>query len=369
MIPIAKPFIGKKELKEIEKVFETGWLGMGSWVKEFEEELKKYFGVKNAVAVNSGTSALHLSLECLGIGKGDEVVVPSLTFAASIQAIVACGAKPVFCDVYPDTLNLDVEDMEKKITSYTKAIMPVHYSGLPCRMDKILKIAKKNKIAVVEDAAHAFGSVYKGRKIGTFGDITCFSFDPIKIITCGEGGVIVTNNNKIARLAVKKRILGINKDTWSRYKHKRSWFYDVETLGFRYHMSNINAAIGLVQLKKLSLFLKRRKEIVKKYDRLLKGIDEIELIKHDYKNSASFNYIIKVKSKREKLMSHLKKNGIVSGIHYIPNHMQTFFKPYFTKLPVTEKVWNQILTLPLYYGLKDKEIIKITKIIKSFLKS
>ncbi|MCK4248924.1 MAG: DegT/DnrJ/EryC1/StrS family aminotransferase, partial [Candidatus Omnitrophica bacterium] len=220
----------------------------------------------------------------------------------------------------------------------------------------------------VEDAAHAFGSVYKGKKVGTFGDITCFSFDPIKIITCGEGGALAINNKRIAQTAIKKRILGISKDTWSRYKHKRSWFYNVETLGFRYHMSNINAAIGLVQIKKIKLFLKRRQEIVRKYDDLLKDIKEVELLKHDYKYTAPFNYIVKVKRKREKLMKCLKDNGIGSGIHYIPNHIQPFFALYRTRLPVTEKIWKQILTLPLYYGLKDKEIEKIAKIIKFFFK-
>lgn len=369
MIPVARPCVGEKELEEVRKVFKTGWLGMGAWVKEFEEELKKFLGAGNIVAVNTGTSALHLALESLGIGKGDEVIVPSLTFAASIQAILGCGCRPVFCDVYSNTLNMDVRDVERKITSKTKAIMPVHYSGLPCQIDKIIEIARGNKIFVVEDAAHAFGSTYRGKKIGNFGDITCFSFDPIKVITCGEGGAIVTNNDEISQIAVKKRILGISKDTWSRYKHKRSWFYNVEMLGYRYHMSNINAAIGLVQLRKFPLFLRRRQEIVKKYDKSLEGVKGIELIEHDYENVSPFNYIIKVKKGREALMKFLKENGIDSGIHYIPNHLHRFFAPYATKLPITEKLWKQILTLPLYYGLKDKEITKITRAIRLFLKS
>lgn len=368
MIPVSRPCVGEEELKEVGKVFKTGWLGMGSWVKDFEEELKKNLGVRNVIAVNTGTSALHLALECLEIGREDEVVVPSLTFVASIQSIVACGAKPVFCDVYSDTLNIDVEDMERKITSRTKAIMPIHYSGLPCQIDKIIEIAKRKKILVMEDAAHAFGSTYKGKKIGNFGDVTCFSFDPIKMITCGEGGAIVTNDDEIAKIAAKKRILGISKDTWSRYKHKRSWFYNVETLGFRYHMSNINAAIGLIQLKKLPLFFKRRQEIGKKYDKSFDNVKEFELIKHDYDNVSPFNYIIKVKKGREKLMEFLKENDIDSGVHYIPNHLQPFFSKYKTSLPVTEKIWKQILSLPLYYELEDGEIEKITETIKSFFR-
>jgi len=366
MIPICRPSIGEEELREIRKVFKTGWLGMGSWVKEFEEEVKKFLGVKNAIAVNTGTSALHLALDSFGIKKGDEIVVPSLTFVASIQAIVACGAVPVFCDVYPNTLNMDIKDMEKKITSRTKAIMPVHYSGLPCKIDKILKIARKKNILVIEDAAHAFGSVYQGKKIGNFGDATCFSFDPIKIITCGEGGMVITANNRVAKIMIKKRILGISNDTWSRYQHKRSWFYDVEMLGFRYHLSNINAAIGLKQLKKFPEFLKRRQEIVKKYDKSLEGIEGLELIEHNYKEVAPFNYIIKVKRNRERLMKFLQGKGITTGIHYIPNHLHPFFKSYRTKLPITERVYQEILTLPLYSEMTNKNVEFVIKTIREF---
>ena len=366
MIPICRPSIGEEELKEIRKVFKSGWLGMGSWVKEFEEEVKKFLGVKNAIAVNTGTSALHLALDSFGIKKGDEIVVPSLTFVASIQAIVACGAVPVFCDVYPNTLNMDIKDMEKKITSRTKAIMPVHYSGLPCKIDKILKIARKKNILVIEDAAHAFGSVYQGKKIGNFGDATCFSFDPIKIITCGEGGMVITANNRVAKIMIKKRILGISKDTWSRYQHKRSWFYDVETLGFRYHMSNINAAIGLVQLEKFPGFLRKRQKIVKKYDESFKAMEGLKLIEHNYSQTAPFNYIIKVKRNRETLMEFLQERGITTGIHYIPNHLHPFFKSYRIKLPITERVYQEILTLPLYSEMTNKNVEFVIKTIREF---
>lgn len=368
MIPVARPSIGKEELEAVGKVFETGWLGMGSLVKDFEDEIKKLLGVKNAIAVNTGTSALHIALDAIGLKEGDEVIVPSLTYAASIQAIVACRAIPVFCDVCPHTLNMDIENVKRKITKKTKVIIPVHYSGLPCKMDELMEIAESNKIHLVEDACHAFGSTYKGKKIGSFGDLTCFSFDPIKIITCGEGGVVVTNNDELAQIITKKRILGIDKDTWSRYKHERKWFYAVDILGFRYHMSNINAAIGLVQLKKLDKFLKRRKSIVKRYDERLKEISNVELICHNYENTAPFNYITKVKRDREGLMKYLKENGIDSGIHYIPNHLQPFFQRYSEKLPVTEEIFEQILTLPLYYDLIDAEIDKIVDCIRAFYK-
>ncbi|MGC8804605.1 MAG: DegT/DnrJ/EryC1/StrS family aminotransferase [Candidatus Ratteibacteria bacterium] len=365
MIPVAKPSVGEQELEEVRKVFQSGWLGMGAWVKQFEDELKNFIGAKFVIATNTGTSAIHLALVCCGIKNGDEVIVPSLTFAATIQAIVATGAFPVFCDVQPDTLNLAPADVRKRITSKTKAVIPVHYRGYPCDMEEIQDIAEKNKLRIIQDAAHAFGSKYKGKKIGSFGDITCFSFDPIKIITCGEGGAIVTNDDDVARTAEKGRILGISRDTWSRYKHERSWFYDVETIGFRYHMSNINAAIGIVQMKKFDGFLKRRQDIVRIYDENLKHIEGIELLKADYESMAPFCYIIRAEQ-RDALMAYLKENGIDTGIHYIPNHLQSYFSKYKASLPVTEKIWNEILTLPLYYELKDEQVLMICEKIKDF---
>ena len=187
-LPVSRPSIGQEEIKEVEKVFSTGWLGLGSTVFEFENKLKDYLGAKHVLAVNTGTTALHIALDACGIKEGDEVIVPSLTFCASIQVITALRAVPVFCEINPDNLNVDVTDVRKKITQKTKAIMPVHYCGNACDMDALMEIGKKHKIVIVEDAAHAFGSSYKGKKIGSFGDATCFSFDPIKNLTCGEGG-------------------------------------------------------------------------------------------------------------------------------------------------------------------------------------
>ncbi len=200
MIPVSRPSIGEEELKAVGKVFRTGWLGLGSVTKEFEDGVAKFLShqEKNyVVAVNTGTTALHLALDAIGIKTGDEVVLPSLTFVATAQTVLACGATCVFCDIEEDTLNMDIEDLKRKITHKTRAIIPVHYRGLPCNMDAILDIALSKKIRIVEDAAHAFGSYYKGKRIGSFGDITCFSFDPIKNITCGEGGAVVTRDKDL----------------------------------------------------------------------------------------------------------------------------------------------------------------------------
>lgn len=368
MIPNARPSIGDDELLEIKKVLDSGWLGMGSTVFEFETRLKEWLGARNAIAVNTGTSALHIALDASGIGRQDEVIVPSLTFAGTIQAIIACGAAPVFCEVESDTLNIDLADVEKKVTGRTKAVMPVHYGGQPCDIDGLLSLADKFKLRVIEDAAHAFGSLYKGRKIGSLGGITCFSFDPIKNITCGEGGAVVTDDDKFAQIVVKKRILGIDKDTWHRYKNQRSWFYEVVVPGFRYHMSNINAAIGLVQLKKIEAFLENKRRIASIYDANLASLPEVTRLKRDYPSIAPFNYVVKIKEGRDLLLNYLKQKGIDAGIHYIPNHLQPLFKGFSGKLPITEKLYEQILTLPLYAGMREEDAAEVVAGVKGYYK-
>ncbi|MBI5145296.1 MAG: DegT/DnrJ/EryC1/StrS aminotransferase family protein [Candidatus Omnitrophica bacterium] len=367
MIPIARPSIGEDELTEIKKVFASGWLGMGSVVFEFENAIKGYLGVKYIIAVNTGTSALHIALDALNLETTDEVIVPSLTFVASIQTIIAAGARPVFCDIDPNTLNMDIEDVKRRITSRTKVIMPVHYGGLPCDMEALLDIAKNSSVRIVEDAAHAFGSSYKGKRIGAFGDITCFSFDPIKNLTCGEGGAVVVNDEDLAAEIMRKRILGIDKDTWQRYKNKRSWVYEVVTTGFRYHMSNINAAIGLAQIKKLDRVLEKKRQIIREYDNAFKGMSGIELLYRDYRETAPFNYVIKVKNnKRDKLLDYLNKNGVGAGINYIPNHIQPLFKDFKVKLPVTEMVWQEIISLPLYFDMTQTDVTTVIEQVKKF---
>lgn len=367
MIPIARPFIGREELKNIEKVFKTNWLGMGSSVYEFEKKIEAYLGVRHAIAVNTGTTAIHLALSSIGIGPGDEVIVPSLTFAGSVQPIVSLGAKPVFCEVEPDTLNIDVKAAGECITRKTKAILCVHYGGLACEMDGLLKIARQSKVRIVEDAAHAFGSRYKGKMVGGFGDITCFSFDPIKNLTCGEGGSVTTNSAKLAEILRRKRILGISKDTWMRYKNKRSWFYEVVTEGYRYHMSNINAAIGLAQFKRFEKFIERKRRIVMEYDRFFKGINGIELLRRDYYQTAPFNYTIKIRKNRDMFVEYMKNRRISVGINYIPNHIQPFFRKFAKKLPVTERVWKEIASLPLYYDMTRGDIEKVKRYVKRFV--
>jgi len=373
MIHIARPCIGGEELKNVEKVFKTHWLGMGSFVYEFEKKIEAYLGVKHAVAVNNGTTAIHIALSALGVAPGDEVIVPSLTFAGSVQPIVNLGARPVFCEVRPDTLNIDIENMEKHITKKTRAILPVHYGGMACDMDALLRIGKKKKIRIVEDAAHAFGSLYKDKKIGSFGDAACFSFDPIKNLTCGDGGCVTTNNARLAAFLRRKRLLGISRDTWMRYKNKRSWFYEVVTEGYRYHMNNISAAIGLAQFKRFEKFTEKKKRIVKEYDDYFKGVKGIMLLRRDYSKTAPFNYTIRISSSREKnirdkFIEYMKARGISIGINYIPNHIQPFFRKFRKeKLSVTENVWKEIVSLPLYYDMTKSELEKVKHSVKKFM--
>lgn len=366
IIPTQRPSIGEEELAAVKKVFDSGWLGMGSVVKEFEDAVADFLGARHVVATNTGTSALHLALDSIGLKPGDEVIVPSLTFVATVQAISATGAIPVFCDVEEDTLNMDLSDAEAKITDKTKVIVPVHYRGVPCNMDGIFKLAEEFDLRVVEDAAHAFGSYYKGKRIGSFGDLTCFSFDPVKNVTCGEGGAVTFSDAGIQELLHRKRILGIDRDTWSRYHDKRSWVYDVTTQGYRYHMSNINAAIGLVQLKKYEKLNSRKISIAKIYDQEFSKLDNIELLQTDYDGLSFFIYVVKVKNGRDKLMKYLESQGIGTGIHYIPCHLFSFYRKRKISLPVTEKAYEQIITLPLFPDMTDEQVEYVISTVKKW---
>lgn len=370
-IPTQRPHFTDAEVAAVARVLESRWVGLGVETFKFEQRLQELLGVKHVIAVNSGTSAIHLALEGLKengcVKLGDEVIVPSLTFVATIQPILSAGLVPVFCDVKPDNLNMDIDDVEKKITPNTRVIMPVHFGGEACDMDEIMEIAKRQNIWIVEDAAHAFGSTYKDKFIGNHGDLVCFSFDPIKNITCGEGGVVVTNHSELAERMTIMRILGISKDTWSRYHNTRLWDYDVSSPGFRYHMSNLNAAIGLEQLNHFEEFRQRKREIVDLYDQGLKGLGEVVTLKHNLDQTFPFFYVARITDgKRSELAKFLKEKGIETGIHYIPNHLQPYFSEFRSKLPVTEKMFGEILTLPLFYEMTDNQVEYVINNVKQF---
>lgn len=348
------------------EVLDRGYLGMGKDVQVFEKNLSSFFG-RNALCVVNGTAALHLSLQALGISRGDEVLVPSLTYISTFQAISACGAKPVACEIYENTLTIDLENAQKQITKKTKAILPVHYAGGVADLDKVYLFAKKNKLRVIEDAAHAFGTKYKNKRVGNIGDIVCFSFDGIKNITSGEGGCIVTSDKKVIDKIKDSRLLGVIKDTEKRYSGLRSWNFDVKEQGWRYHMSNLMAAIGIVQLEKFNKLSKKRQELAKYYDKLLEKISFVKILKQNYDEVVPHIYTIRLldNSDRDKLREKLNKKGIETGIHYYPNHKLSFYKLKKKEiLPLTDKIFNQLLTLPLHPDLRKKDIRYIVSEIK-----
>lgn len=361
MIKVSAPLIGQEELAAVAEAFELGYFGHGAKVLEFEAALQKYLGAGQVVAVNTGSAALHLALLGLGIGPGDEVIVPSLTFVACFQMVTAVGATPIPGEVYPDSLLMDLEDAQQKITPRTRALMPVHYAGNPGDLDRIYDLARQYGLRVVEDAAHALGSTYKGNLLGSFGDVICFSFDSLKNITCGEGGALVCQDEELAESFRQMRLLGIERpspgDPWK----QRRWFYGVKRPGFRYHLGNINAAIGLVQLARLPEFVRRRQELARRYDQALGQIPGIRLLKVDYATVAPHIYVIRVQhGRRDALMEFLRQAEIEASINYIPNHLherfQTLYGDRRWDLPVTEQAFGEILTLPLHCGLTDQDV-------------
>lgn len=372
MIPVFKPYYGKEELKAVEAVMKSGWVGLGPKTQEFENAFAAYIGTKYAVALNSCTAALHLALMVMDL-KGGDVLTTPLTFISTNHAILYNSARPLFCDIEPDTLNISFREIEKNITARTKAIITVHYGGHPCDMDPIRKLARDRHIKIIEDAAHACGGEYKGKKIGTLGDIACFSFHAVKNLATGEGGMITTNDKKIYERLKKLRWLGITKGTWDREKTEQnirrySWYYDVEEVGFKYHLNDIPAAIGIVQLKKLDKMNDKRRELSFRYNDLFKDVNHIETpVLKSYAKSAHHNYVIKT-DRRDSLNAYLQKKGISTGVHYIPNYHYRMYKRSRADCPITEKVWKRLLTLPLYPDLTLKEQDKVVRRIREFFK-
>lgn len=369
---LSKSVIGELEAEAVRKILiEDGYLGMGSEVGRFEEDIADYLCVNksNVVCVSTGTSALHLAVEAI-TEAGDEVIVPSLTFLSSFQAISGARAIPIACEVYDDTLTIDIEDAEKKITSKTKAIMTVHYASNPGNLEKLYKLANKYNLRVIEDAAHAFGCIYKEKKIGSFGDIVCFSFDGIKNITSGEGGAIITSDEKVLSIVKDARLLSIEKDSDKRYLGQRSWDFDVTRQGYRYHLSNIFAAIGRVQLKRLDTdFAPQRKKLISKYKELLGSNKNIKLQLQN-EDSIIIPHIFSIRllnKKRDELITELKNNNIPTGIHYKPNHLLTLYNNKHTTLPITENIYKEILTLPLHPELEIIDVENICSLILKYL--
>ena len=353
MIKLSKSCLGDSEKEAVVCVMDGEYLGMGKKVQEFEKNLSVFFG-RSVSCVSTGTAALHLALQSLGVGPGDEVLVPSLTYVASFQAVSATGATPVACDVCPKTLTLDVEDVAKKINDRTKVIMPVHYAGGMGDLNAIYALAKDHNLRVVEDAAHAFGSRYEQALVGSFGDVVCFSFDGIKNITSGEGGCVVSEDQNVLDHVSDARLLGIVKDSGNRFSGKRSWEFEVVTQGWRYHMSDLMAAIGIVQLNRFPVFAKKRQVLATYYDRLLKKILGLQTLPQDYSQVVPHIYpvILPVAVDRNEVMRRMLESNIQVGIHYQPNHKLAHYKRENSgALSVFDGLFMRLLTLPLHPDL------------------
>ncbi len=376
-LKFGEPCIGKEECRQVVDTLQSGWLTRGPKVEKFEEMFKRYIGSRFACALNSGTSALHLSLIAAGIGPKDEVITTPLTFAATANVIVHVGARPVFVDIDESTLNIDPSMIEKQITKKTKAIIPVHFAGRPCDMKRIMSVARRHNLLVIEDAAHAAGAQYRGKRIGNIGDLTCFSFYANKNITTGEGGMVTTNKKEWAD---KIRVLsfhGINKCAWNRYAQKKPNSYEVTLAGYKYNMMDLQAAIGLEQIKKIEKFLKRREEIWDVYNEAFKDLPVSipEATGHDMRHARQL-YTLKIDVKeacidRDEFRKALYNERIETLVHYMPLHLEPYYRKSFGytrgDFPCAERVSGSIVSLPLSPYMSDTDVKRVVKAVVRIL--
>lgn len=379
---LSRSVVGEAEANAVSKVItEDGYLGMGTVTREFENAIASCIGVEpwQVISVNSGTAALHLACQTVYIQEQEkignldgkaEIIIPSLTFVASFQAARAAGFKAVPCDVLLETGTMDLDDAQRRINKNTVAIMPVDYASNPWKLEETYAFASKHGLRVVEDAAHAFGCKHHGNKIGSFGDLVCFSFDGIKNITCGEGGCIIAFQKDAAILCADARLLGVEGDTAKRFAGARSWDPDVVHQGWRYHLSNIMAAIGIVQLKRLEAeFIPARRRLYELYKQTLSGIENVAFFLTD-PDDFIVPHILPLRileGKRDLVANGLQAKGIPTGMHYKPNHLLSLFGGAREQLPNVEKLYGELLTVPLHPGLADEDVILVCNEIKKIL--
>lgn len=373
-LPYALPLLGEEEKREVMKVLESGWITTGPRTFEFEKEIAAYVGAPHAIALSSCTAALHVSLAALGIGEGDEVVTSTLTFCSTANVVLHLNARPVFTDVERDTLTMDPSQLERKITPRTKAIVPVHYAGHPCRMDEIGAIARAKGIPIVEDAAHAIGATYNGKKIGTLSEASCFSFYAIKNITTGEGGAVTLGDEKLASKIRLYSLHGMSKDAWKRYTSAGSWYYEVLYPGFKYNMTDIQSALGLCQLKKLETFLAMRRELASLYDEAFSAVDEITtLAVQSGATHARHLYPILLNLERLNIdragfIEELKAENIGTTVNFVPVHMHPYYRDTFGyergDFPVAEDVFLRLISLPLYPKMSRHDAQDVVEAVK-----
>ena len=376
-IHFTQPYFGKEEKKELIAALDSGWVTLGPRTKQFEEDFAKFVGAKYALGVTSCTAGMHLSLLAAGIGEGDEVITTPFTFVATVNVIEEVGAKPVFVDIDENSFLIDSSAIEKKITKKTRAIIPVHYGGQVADMDAIMKIAKKHKLIVIEDAAHATGALYKGKKVGGLSDLANFSFHPVKNMSTGDGGMVTTNNSKLADRISQLRLHGMSKDAWKRHSAAGSWKYDIVEPGYKYNMMDTQAALGIHQLKRLSGFLKTRKAYAKLYDKAFKKIPEITVPYVLRPNEHIYSlYTIKIDTSnlsltRDEIYDRLKEANIGPSIYFIPVHYFTYYKEKYKfkeqDFPITKQVFEKILSLPLHPGMKESDVAYVAKTLEKLI--
>ncbi len=370
-IPLYRPYLGPVVQDAARDALEAGWLGMGKLSREFEQGLESYLGLsgRRLVSTNSCTEALHIAGRLIGLGPGDEVICPSFTYVAGHQALSRTGAEIVFCDVEPHSLSIDPARVRELISDRTRAILAVDYLGLPCRLDELMHLAGEHGLRVIEDAAHAFGSRSAGRPIGSFGDLTCFSFGPVKTITTLEGGAVVTADPRDVQTLHELRHLGIDSDTDARHRNQRNWEFDVVRQGYRCHLGSVPAAIGLAQLSMVEEFIGNRQQYCRYYNDALCDIDGLELFDTTWDDIAPYIYVVRVldSDRRAALIDHLKLLGISTGIHFLGAHNFSFYRTSRRgDLPVTEIVTEQVLTLPLHPYMDTETLERVTGAIRSF---
>jgi perosamine synthetase len=376
-LPFHVPSIGDEEIAAVVETLRSGWLTTGAKTRQFESEFARYLGVAHAVALNSGTAALHLALEAVGVGEGDEVVVPTMTFAATAEVVAYLKATPVLVDSEPDTLNMDVAAFARAITPRTRAVIPVHFGGQPCEMEPIVEIARRHSIAVVEDAAHSLPASYRGRTVGTIGDVTCFSFYATKTLTTGEGGMATTRRAELADRMRMMSLHGISRDAWKRYTAEGSWRYEILDAGYKYNLTDVAAALGLVQLAKCDRMREARRRIASQYDAAFAGVPGLRVpVCRPDREHAWHLYVVRIdrssaRVSRDRFIERLKQAGIGTSVHFIPLHLHPYYRnrdgcrP--EDLPVATSAFEEIVSLPIYPRMSDTDLADVVAAVKHAL--